>query len=469
MFRKIKMLSLMSVILVSCSKNSNNLKPNLEPGKESEAKQPTTNFLSVTDIHFNPYSLCEKEETAGLDSSTSKCAAMMQELIQTSGDQWEKVFEKYMGQEKAATVGEHTNYSLFRLFLNQLENVAKSQNVEFVFLLGDFLVYNFENKFASYSKLSDPQSLETFTKNTFSFISESISRKLGKNIEIYPVLGNTDSYVSNYNFDNPLSTNLYRDLSLIWGKNNVQLTQSSSFITGGGYYSIKLSKKNLTLLALNTTMFAREVRSNQSIDVDSYAQKQLDWLSDELNKNDLNENKNSNNKFIIISHIPAGISAASSKRLNSPTSFWRNNSFETKYLNLLNNNANSMAGIFLGHTHEDIFQIINKNSELASSTTPSLTSSRQDARFRIFKLDKNNVLVDSILYSFNPSNNIWREESFSTSYPQAKNIFQVYMEQLNKMMKNTSALQNKKEEICAASSGMTSATYTTCLNNLKSN
>lgn len=461
LIKKTKILTLMSTIFLSCSQSSNNTKLNSEPNKENENKQATTNFISVTDIHFNPYSLCEKE---GL---TGKCASMMQELLHNSGDQWEKIFEKYLGQESPATILEHTNYGLFKNFLNQLEVVAKSQNVEFVVLLGDFLVYNFENKFTSYTNLKDAKSIETFTKHTFSFISESISKKLGKNIEVYPVLGNTDSYVSNYNFDNPSNSNLYKDLSNIWGKNSPQLSQSNTFVNDGGYYSININNKNLKILALNTTMFAREAKSNDpTIVINDYAQKQIDWISNEFNKLSSTEK---NTKFLIISHIPVGISSASSKNGSSPVSFWRNNKFETEYINTLNNNKNSIAGVLVGHTHEDIFQIINKNNELASSTTPSLTSTRHDARFKVFKLNKENVLVDSVLYSFNPSKKFWAEESISSQYPQARNMFQIYLKKLDETWKNRATLSNKKEEFCAASDGMTATTYSTCIISFQNN
>lgn len=442
-------------------------------GKKTKAMYPTADvnlkILSVTDIHFDPYSICKQEEISKIEASRGNCASMMNDLINSDASEWEKIFEKYTSQEKIAIKPDHTNYPLFKQFLFKIEQLSKNQQIDLAFILGDYLVYNFESNFKKFSLSNDPQKLEKFTKNTFAFISESINKKIGKNINVFPVLGNTDSYISNYNFDNPQNSNLYKDLKNIWGKNAPQISNSKSF-NSGGYYSAELSDKNLTIFALNTTMFARNVKSEQKIDITHEADEQLDWLDFNLDKfNEKNENKK--NKIIIISHIPVGVSAESSLN-NTSTQFWKEDRHTDRYLNRLNKNKENIAGIFVGHTHEDIFQIIDKKTELASSTTPSLTSSRDNARFKIFKFDKNNVLFESTLYTLNQKDLIWKEENLSSSHPKAKNLFQIYLEKLDysyqKIKSNKSSTNEEKIRYCASASGMTIKDFDTCLNDIKS-
>lgn len=442
-------------------------------GKNTKKVNPTTDenlkILSVSDIHFDPYSICKQEEKSKIEASRGKCASMMNDLINSDANEWEKIFEKYTAQEKIPIKPENTNYPLFKKFLFKVEQLSKNQQVDLAFILGDFLVYNFQNDFNKYSKSNDPQKLEKFTKNTFAFISESINKKLAENITVFPVLGNTDSYIANYNFDNPNKSNLYKDLKNIWGKNAPQISESNSF-NSGGYYLADLSDKNLTIFALNTTMFARNVKSEQNIDIIHEADLQLDWLDFHLAK--FNEkNKNKKNKIIIISHIPVGVSAESSLN-NSSVPFWKMDRHIDRYLNRLNKDKENIAGIFVGHTHEDIFQIIDKKAELASSTTPSLTSSRDNARFKIFKFDKNNVLFESTLYTLNQKDLNWKEENLSSLHPKAKNLFQIYLEKLDysyqNIKSNKSSTNEEKIRYCASASGMTIKDFDTCLNDIKS-
>lgn len=482
--KNIKLIALLSLFAVSCKTDGNEYQGTKD-----------INFLAVSDLHYSPYSLCDNESKAGtLNSNESKCASLIKELHQAESKEWDKIFEKYLANEKVASQTENTNYSLYKLFLTQLEAVAKSENIEFVVILGDLLTHNFQDKFKQYSTLTQQQDVELFTKKTFEYLSQTINSKLAKNVDVYPVLGNNDSYISNYHFDNPATSNLYKQLSVIWKGKAQQLENSDTFVKKGGYYSIDLKKNDqkLTIVALNTNMLSRSAHTTENIDIDNQAKEQLTWLSNlfkaaknPANKETKPDNTTTKNKFLVISHIPSGVDgyATSEKKDGSIVSFWKNPSNENAYVKTLTENAENIAGVLVAHTHHDGFQIIDSAKKLASSSVPALSPIRNNPGLKVFKLDKNNVLVDSTTHYFDAKEGKWAEnpDSFAKNNSSAADLahgYQILVDHwhkdaevvdknfLKRFVLNTdsSHLESKwKHYICAASDGMSANEYNNCL------
>ncbi|WP_158998325.1 metallophosphoesterase [Pigmentibacter ruber] len=483
--KKINLIAMLSLFAVSCSTKSNEFQAEKEK-----------NVLAVSDIHYNPFSLCDAEKADNkLSTSESKCNALMKELNSAEVKDWDKVFAKYLTSEKVSTINSNTNFGLYQKFLTQLETVAKSENIDFVVILGDFLTHGFHQKLNDYAKLTQQNEVESFIKKTFEYISITVNAKLPKDVEVFPVIGNNDSYKANYNFDNPKSSNFYKDLSVIWGSNAKQLTKSKTFVTEGGYYTINLADKKLSIVALNTNMLSNKAQSVDGSDIDSSAKNQLNWFSDlfkaaeKTNNNENKDNKDefripAENKVLVISHIPNGIDgyASSVSKDGSAVPFWKSEVHSNSYLNILKTNSQRISGILVGHTHHDGFQMIDASKSLSSSSVPSLTSLRNNPGFKIFKLNKENTLIDSKVHSYDLNEQKWDEnpKSFSELHTSAGHLTHGYEILLSAWSKDTNQadehylkrlvlnadhktlVQKWKHYFCAAGNGMTIKDFNDC-------
>ncbi|WGL60552.1 metallophosphoesterase [Pigmentibacter sp. JX0631] len=484
--KKVNLIAMLSLFAVSCSTKSNDYQAEKEK-----------NILAVSDIHYNPFSLCDTEKAENkLSAVDSKCNALMKELNSSKAEEWDNIFAKYLTTEKISSLKTNTNHSLYQKFLVQLETVAKSENIDFVVILGDFLTHGFHQKLNDYAKLTQQNEIESFIKKTFEYISLTVNAKLPKDVEAFPVIGNNDSYGANYKFDNPNTSSFYKDLSIIWGSNAKQLLKSKTFVSEGGYYSINLNDKKLSIVALNTNMLSKKAHADAGVDIDSSAKNQLNWLSDLLNtpkKTDSNEKATSDNKdesripeenkVLVISHIPNGIDGYASSVANdgSAVPFWRE-LHSNSYLNILKTNSEKISTILVGHTHHDGFQKLDDTKKLYSSSVPSLTAVRNNPGFKVFKLNKENVLVNSTVHYYDLNEQKWAEnpKPFTEFSPSAGHVSHGYEILLDAWSKDTDQadehylkrfvlnadhsdlVQRWKHYVCAAGSGMTIKDFNDC-------
>ena len=441
----------------------------------AHAERENASFIAMSDIHFNPFELC-------LDNTTKmKCSSFISELNQTEPEQWNAIFQKFYSNYPFAPFGKDTNYPLLKSFLTEIRNTtSKNDDINFAVILGDFLGHNYIEYYKIYSGDSSQSGTINFVRKTYQFLTNEIRSALSNNIEIYPVLGNNDSYIENYNVDNPQSSNFYSDLKKTWSDFSPQIKNSDSFLLGG-YYFVKSKIKGLSIAALNTTPFSKNSASKDKADVNKLIKEQLNWLNLQL------ENTK-NQKVLIISHIPFGIDAYRSlksiKKGGDPVTFWKNdaNLIEKPYLKILSNHFSSIAGIMVSHTHSDSFQILDNDLGLYSVSVPSISPNHyNNSGYKIFTLDESNNLKNSITYFLDRSDKKWKESyNFNESF-ESQSLFIGIQSLVGKWFKDPDEIDEKylkyvalgadssqfknnwKYYICAADSNLNSDSYQECL------
>ncbi|KAB8036502.1 hypothetical protein GCL60_15355 [Silvanigrella paludirubra] len=442
------------------------------------ANKSIANFIAISDIHFNPFDLCYDK------SNQKNCIQLINELNKSDSNKWNSIFKKYYKNNTFPSYGQNTNFPLFQSLLTELNQASKNTNLIFAVILGDFLAHQYIENYKIYTNDSSLIGAQNFVKKTFQYLTSEIRGSIPSNIEIYPVIGNNDSYIDNYNVDNPKTTKFYSDLKNIWTTYSSQIKSSNTFLNGG-YYVAQSQIKKLSIIALNTNSFSRNAISKDKADIKEIAQQQLDWLNDQFNNA-------KDQKFILISHIPCGVDVYSS--FNSmikggdPVTFWNSNPkfAEKPYMKILSNNFLSISGILVSHTHNDSFQIINNDLGLFASYVPSISPAHyNNSGYKIFTIDEGNNLSNAISFYFDPSYKTWKEAyNFNETY-ESPNLF-IGMQSLigkwnkdpdeidEKYLKNfnlnadISRLKNKwKYYVCGSADNIDVIDYQDCINPLK--
>ena len=375
-------------------------------------------FLSISDIHFNPLEICE-------DSANSNCVLLIEELHASDANSWGMVFKKYYQTNKITIYGKNTNYLLFNSLLEEIKNQSSKKKFEFVIVLGDFLAHYFIQNYNKYTKQMPKNkydNIEIFIDKTMQYIAFELKNSIGKNTEIFPVLGNNDSSIDNYNVDNPKKSNFYKNLQVTWGKLNKSVLNSSPFLKGG-YYIADTGLSNLKIIALNTNIFSINAKSQDNINLKNMAIDQLQWLENIFKKN-------TKDNFLIVSHIPSGVDAYTTairiEKSKDKISFWSSKDYniENNYLKIISNYSNNINGIFVGHTHHDGFQILNQELGLYTVSVPSVSPVHfNNPSFKIFSMNDANSLENSETNYYDLKEKKWIQGTSFNELFECKNIF----------------------------------------------
>jgi len=173
-------------------------------------------------------------------------------------------------------------------------------------------------------------------------------------IPFYPCLGNHEAFPVN-EFQGPEGDSwLYETLYKIWGR----WLDDAALVTlrYGGYYSTVV-KPGLRLIALNTGYYQDD---NLYLSLTGRTQdmgNQRAWLKDVLG-----QAEKMDEKVYITGHVPLGSGVESIVR---------------QYIEILCEYSEIIAGIFMGHTHNDEFRIVGCNGtgmDLVAFLTSSITT-----------------------------------------------------------------------------------------------
>lgn len=321
-------------------------------------------FLSLADIHFNPFASCEISEVA---------CPLVEELRQNPANQWREILLRY--QTHLPIYKNDTNYPLLQSALNAAKYQAHSQQIHFVVILGDYLAHRFKEQYLHYSMDKTGVGYAAFVKKTLEFLTQEIATTFPSQ-NIYFVIGNNDSYVGNY-ISQPNGA-FYQDTAALWSK----LLKSSAAVLAmqhsfpkGGYYSVDLTA-HLRLLLLNSVLFSQKAAGTA---VNQAAQQELTWLHQELL-----QAKRKNKKVLIALHIPPVVDVYSSLG-RSPykvIGLWKPR-YTERFQQELCLFSDNVIGILAGHLHMDSFQLIHchrtlgrgrvKSSMIPITSTPAIS------------------------------------------------------------------------------------------------
>lgn len=325
------------------------------------AESPTTplneNFLTIADIHFDPFLSCGK---------TSPCK-LIDTLRAAPAKDWAGILAK--ADNTMPRYGEDSNYPLLTSTLNAAKNIAATQHVKYVIVLGDFLGHDYRSDYNHFSSDKSSASYRQFVLKTMQFVSMQLAATF-PNIDVYSTIGNNDSYGGDYvtNADG----HFFRDMTSVFSKLIVSKENRARMLKSfpnAGYYSVILSKPlNLRLIVINSNLFSYKAQGKNT---DKSANAQLAWVHAQLE-----DAKKQNQKVFIAMHIPVGIDVYASLRVKLFTlmELWK-----TQYLNRFQDElkayAPQVAAVLAGHLHSDWFQVLtfNNSQEIPVTGTPSVS------------------------------------------------------------------------------------------------
>lgn len=372
----------------------------------------TKKFITIADIHFNPFSGCEQLPTP---------CPLLAELQTSEISSWDSIFKKYISHMQTR-YHQDTDYSLLQSFITELTKLTQQQHPTFILILGDFIAHGFPEKFKKYTENNSQDAYQQFTKKTFQYLIYKLNQT-APSLPFYPVLGNNDSYNGNYQVE-PHGLFLKETAEIFSSliKNNKSATEFKNEYPSAGFYAITLNQHQQRLIVLNSVLFSGLHSTSSRKEV---AEEQLIWLEKQLN--DARQNKQ---RVLIALHIPLGVDVFLSSKMQ--TSLMRyfvhplffQSEFNKKIISLLQNNADIIVGLLPAHTHHDNFQLITTENKpsIPSIITASISPIYgNNPGLKIFTYqDKPFELLDFDTYTYPlEKSNLWqwqKEYNFNDVY-----------------------------------------------------
>lgn len=340
-------------------------------------------FLIVTDIHFDPFSGCVK---------SPKPCVLVDKLRMTNYQEWPKLFDQY-GNKTISGQYHDANYPLLKSSLDKIHELHLKEKPQFVMLLGDFIAHDYRLKYRRYAKDKSLEGYQAFVKQTIQFLTYEFAREF-PDIDVYPVIGNNDSYTGDYHCDP--NGKFYQDAANIWSVLIKDKTNRENFqreFPAAGYYDIALpSNRNQHIIVLNTVLFSNRIQGEK---VQAAALEELDWLHKKL------KNAEENHQQVFIAdHIPIGIDVFATliARFATIKQFWQPD-YTVQFEKEISLFPDLVTGIFSGHIHVNKLQMLSlkKVEGVPVYFTPSISPIfGNNPEFKIFSYNPSTFKITDI-------------------------------------------------------------------------
>jgi len=351
-------------------------------------------FLSVSDIHFDPFSVCV---------NTSPCP-LIEELNHAAAKEWHSILTAINVQTPIDK--KNTPYRLLVSTFSEFQRIADQKHPRFVLVLGDLLAHEYPEAFSHYSSDKTPAAYQAFVKKSMDFLALEFKQVFPKT-DVYYVVGNHDTYHQPYS-STPQGL-FFKDMAATWSTliedRKTQEQMQQSFPTGG-YYAIDLpTSPHLSLIVLNSVLFSNKARGTG---ITQAAEKELDWLHDTLNTAYMQQ------KHVIIAlHIPVGVDVYASVRQAPQIVEWWHPTYSERFLTELRTYATNISAILPGHFHMDWSQVYSTPDEqhIPIAGTPAISAlfGNQPA-FKLFSYNAESLqLHNAITYAYSLKDNHWNE------------------------------------------------------------
>lgn len=344
-------------------------------------------FLSIADIHFNPFAGCKPSESPCL---------LITKLRSANFEEWEGIFEKY-SEKHIPGPYYNTNYVLLQSALRDLNEINKKEHPQFVLILGDFLAHNFPSQYKQYSHDKSKAGYQTFVKKTLQFLTYKFVQ-LFPDIDVYPVVGNNDSYTGNYQLIP--SGQFFQETAKTWSpliKNKENHDNFKREFPIAGYYHVSLpTNKHQQIIILNSVLFSVH-NNNSKVKVAAFAE--LSWLKKQLNKP-------SNTPVLLAYHIPDAfdVYATFKAKFYKLAEFWKS-PYSKLFENELEKNSANIKGLLAGHIHIDTYQALSvkKIANIPSDITPSISPIYgNNPAFKMYSYDVHTLELKTVTSYFYP-------------------------------------------------------------------
>lgn len=313
-------------------------------------------FMAVSDIHFDPFTIC--------DPSTA--CPLIDTLRKAPSSQWHGILSREL--KLMPHYGEDTNYGLLKASMAELGKRAREVRPQFVLVLGDFIAHNYIFKFKYYSSDKSQEAYEAFVKKTYEFLVLELNGAF-QDVDVFAVIGNHETYEGSYAVDR--NGAYYHDMSYVFAdliKNKRSKAEMQTTFPVGGYYAINLpQQRDLKIIAVNSLIFSYRAHGAE---VAKAADEELAWLHHELELAQLRHQK-----VMIVDHIPDGVDVFSSlKENNFNLVTLYKPEYTARFEAEIQQFAPMIVGVLAGHFHTDWFQVLSfGNDKVPVSGVPSIS------------------------------------------------------------------------------------------------
>ncbi|HKR64806.1 MAG TPA: metallophosphoesterase [Thermoanaerobaculia bacterium] len=350
-------------------------------------------FLSVSDIHFNPFadpSLVAKLETADVS-------------------EWESIFAS-SASTAFSPAGSDVNDALFRSAMAQMKKQIPSP--AFVLISGDFLAHKFDKTYQSLATDKSHDAYMAFVGKTIAYVASAF-RKAYPGVRVYPTLGNNDSDCGDYAVA-PNSAFL-RNFANTWKDTVVSRSFDRRFPAGGYYHVDVPSLRGVRVIALNTNFFSTNYSNPCGTPGPDPGLRELEWLDAELDLARV-EHK----RVWLLFHIPPGMDVYDTVTYGGACpnvkaqTFWKDD-YAQKYLRIASAHRNTILGSWAGHTHQDEFRFAGGDFiHIAPSISPVFGN---NPAFEVVEVERDGAVVDYTAYHLPAVALPWsREYAFDEEY-----------------------------------------------------
>lgn len=313
------------------------------------------NFISIADIHFNPFASCP------LFSSSCE---FIHELESADAKQWPALFKKQTGNVHIDYFMD-TNDLLLQSSLIEIKKVVLEKHPDFVLILGDFLAHDLHKKYKKYAKDKSREGYYRFVRKILAYLTSEINAVF-PDIDVYPVVGNNDSYTGNYSVIP--HGRFFNEIAIDWSyfiKNSENRARFRNNFPTSGYYMIQRDN-NHRIIVLNTVLFSTKSQTKR---VKSAAIEQLNWLKMQL------EDAKTHQQWVVLAyHIPIGVDLFNTFKIGFGTisEFWTRDDMQA-FDAILTAYPTTVTAMLAGHIHIDAYQMLVLPSSIPLIYTPSIS------------------------------------------------------------------------------------------------
>jgi predicted Fe-Mo cluster-binding NifX family protein len=354
-------------------------------------------FLSVSDIHFDPFA----------------DPALVAKLEAADVSQWDAILASST-VTAFSTYGSDVNDPLLRSAIGEMK--ARIPSPAFVMISGDFLAHKFDSTYQQYATDKSHAAYTAFVTKTIAYVA-LLLRKAYPGVRIYPTLGNNDSDCGDYAVA-PNSAFLanFRD---VWSSTVASPSFNRRFPTGGYYHADVSGLQGVRVIALNTNFFSTNYKNPCGTPGPDPGLRQLEWLDAEL---DLAREEGK--RVWLLFHIPPGMDVYDTIEYDgacpnmSAQTFWKEE-YAQEYLKIVAAHRKSIAGSFAGHTHQDEYRIAAGNFiHITPSISPVFGN---NPAFEIVDVERNGNIDGYTAWHLPNVTAPWaREYSFDDAYAKSK-------------------------------------------------
>ncbi len=400
----------------------------LPHSEASAAAQPPSQFLWISDIHFDP--------TAN--------AALTNELADAEVTDWARILNSSPG--RAAQFGQDTNWPLLASSLAEIKKT--SQSAQFTIVTGDIFVHNFRSKFNQTATKHDDADFRRFAAKTVQFVATELADLVPGKPVLF-TLGNNDSDCGDYELQ-PQGAFLSDTGGAVASMLGPLADDASkSDWRNSGSYSVRHPVlKHYRIIALNSVYFSPKYRNSCATSAASDpASDQMGWLSARLADANVHHEK-----VWLIFHIAPGLDGyATSHPKNGGSEkpivpMW-NPVYNDKFEKLIERYRNTVTISLAGHEHTDDFRLVNHSLVLLAPGLSPLVG--QNPAFRLVTYQSDGKLRDATTYYLSNLNDLGSDDAGADwkaeyNFAQAWHINRLDFKNFNKVyqaVQKSSAMQ----------------------------